>query len=526
MPSPRALAFPVPASGGRGATAQGVGASGNAASSGAPARAPTCWSSTSPGARSTVSWSRSVSPSGLTDGSMRPCCTARRPARASRSATISGPPPISPSSIPPILRSASNGAGHRASDVDQVVPARSTALTIGGRRAARSGRRRPLRGPDALERSHLPPRRPGSKTIELGVGHRRATPTYRSMSSRHRWRSTRAWPRDCACTTTAHVSAVATAAARSRPPPASTRIPVTDRGSTVARWADPGFFRVTRSADPSVQPRARAGLPNREVSTVAARPGWVSRLSYVISLKVRTSAVAPSASAPSCNVGASCWGGARACLPPTAWFVDSGRRRRCARRVSSSSSQRSPGRGGGTTAVEARSRQWPASLGCRVGNGPVPERGSGTQPAEYPSSVGATSERCRARSYVRPVSPRPRVRHWSRSGARLGHRCGVIPLAGGREPWAVAGDVALPGAQRRGWWHHGHRGEIAGATRVPYPRDRSESHSCTRPGYGCKRIVLGAGLDDRVVPDDVVASVPLPLRCDGSEDRCWLPVAR
>ena len=58
----------------------------NVDSFGAHARAHRWWSSTSPGARSTVSSWTSTSPSGLTDRSMRPCSTARRPALDARSA--------------------------------------------------------------------------------------------------------------------------------------------------------------------------------------------------------------------------------------------------------------------------------------------------------------------------------------------------------------------------------------------------------------------------------------------------------
>ena len=129
MPSPRAPAFPVPASGGRGVTARDVGASGNAASSGAPDRTPTCWSSTSPGARSTVSWWRSVSPSGLTDRSTRPCCTARRPARAGRSASIRRSTTDQPVLDPADPQKRQQRRRPPRHDVDRVVPARSSALT-------------------------------------------------------------------------------------------------------------------------------------------------------------------------------------------------------------------------------------------------------------------------------------------------------------------------------------------------------------------------------------------------------------
>src|SRR4051794_19605545 len=105
-----------------------------------------------------------------------------------------------------------------------------------------------------------------------------------------------------------------------------------------------------------------------------------------------------------------------------------------------------PRRGGGSTAAEARSRQRP-SLGCWVGNGPVPERGSGTQPLGSLSSVVTTQERCRRGHACGPCpAPAGLALVPFRRAARASLRCDPSRRW---DPWAVAGDVASPGALRR-----------------------------------------------------------------------------
>ena len=344
------------------------------------------------------------------------------------------------------------------------------------------------------------------------------------MSSRGRWRSTRAWPPDCACTTTAHVSAVATAAARGRPPPASTRTSVTDRGPWSSAGPAPTFGSRAVPA-----PQRTSGSPespescslNRSRSARVGVPAVLCVLAEGQNVRYYAECV-PTLVQRRCVLL-----GRRQGVPPANGLV----RGQWPSTALCATSQlvlepavarpgwRHHGRWGEITPAARVLRLWGRQrsgsrtrLGC---------------PAGRILLVGGSD----ARTVPGEVTRAARVaclrdRHWSCSRARLGHRCGVIPLAGGRHPWAVAGEVVSPGAVRRGWRHHRHRGENAGATRVPYPRGRYRSHSFTRSGYGCKRIALGAGLDARGVHGDVVASVPLPLRCDGSEDRCWLPAVR
>ena len=81
----------------------------------------------------------------------------------------------------------------------------------------RAGKARPEPGLAPANPSHTSAA--PQDTVELTGGTRQTTTTSAPLSSRRRTRSTRAWPRGCACTNTTHVRAPGTAT-RFRPPPA------------------------------------------------------------------------------------------------------------------------------------------------------------------------------------------------------------------------------------------------------------------------------------------------------------------